>query len=178
MTPFPDPSARPFAGPARTRRPDFAFMRGRLSRLVAMGFGAGLSPVAPGTAGTLWGWVVFLLLDPWLGAWNAGAGWLLVVTGAFLLGMWATVRTGRDLGVGDHGAIVWDEVVAIWLVLAVLPRDFGTQLAGFLVFRVLDIVKPPPIRNIERATGGGFGVMVDDLAAGFITLLLLAWWQG
>lgn len=166
----------PRAASVRAPRPDFMFMRVRLSRWIALGFGSGLAPFAPGTAGTLWAWLAFVLLDPVVGAPAQGAGWLAVVVTAFVLGVWACGRAGRDLGVADHGALVWDEVVATWLVLALLPRELGMQFAGVLLFRVLDIVKPPPIRQIERRFKGGFGVMVDDLVAAFLCLLLLAWW--
>jgi phosphatidylglycerophosphatase A len=78
------------------------------------------------------------------------------------------------LGVQDHGAIVWDEVVAFWLILWVLNGSFSQQVTAFLVFRFFDIVKPPPIAWIDRTVGGGWGVMADDLAAAMMTLLVLA----
>ena len=146
-------------------------MAARLSRLFAFAFGAGLSPVAAGTVGTLWAWVAFAVGSLWL----SPADWLVVVAAGFVLGVWACGRTARDLGVDDHGAIVWDEVIAFWLVLAVLPPSFGWQLAGFALFRVFDILKPPPIGWLDRSLEGGLGVMVDDLAAAFMTLLVLAW---
>jgi len=145
----------------------------RLSRLVALGFGAGLSPVAPGTAGTLLAWVAWRVASPWLVP-AAGAAVILV---GFALGVWACQRTSDALGVADHGAIVWDEVIAFWIVLAFLPATFGAQLAGFLLFRLFDIAKPPPIRHVDATLHNGFGVMADDLIAAFYTLLAIAAWK-
>jgi phosphatidylglycerophosphatase A len=85
-------------------------------------------------------------------------------------------KAGRDLGVADHGGIVWDEVVAIWLVLALVPATPMSQLAAFLIFRFFDILKPPPIRHFDTRWKNGFGVMFDDLLAALYTLLLFAIW--
>ena len=158
--------------PPRVTVPTFDFMRRRLSRWVAFGAGSGLSPVSPGTFGTLWAWVAFLVLDPLLG----DAGWAVVLPAAFALGVWACERTGRDLGVCDHGAMVWDEVVAFWLVLWIVPDTAASQWVAFLLFRFFDIVKPQPIRAVERAVKGGLGVMLDDLLAAGYTLLVIALW--
>jgi len=92
----------------------------------------------------------------------------------FLVGVWACGVTGRDLGVADHGAMVWDEVAAFVLVLAIVPRELAWQAAAFVAFRFFDIVKPQPVRYFEQRYGGGFGVMFDDLVAAGYTLLLLA----
>jgi phosphatidylglycerophosphatase A len=179
---MPDPSTtsaepeRLHAEPVPDRvwtRPTFAFMKPRLSRWIALGFGSGLSRVAPGTVGTLWAWAVFVLLDPFLGpiAWGA------LIAASFVIGIWACERTGRDLGVSDHGGMVWDEVVAFWAVLVVVPGAFASQLAAFFLFRVFDVVKPPPIRQVDRRVKGGFGVMLDDAIAAFYTLLAYALWS-
>jgi phosphatidylglycerophosphatase A len=151
-------------------RPGFAFMRPRAARWVALGFGSGLAPVAPGTVGTLWAWVVWLAALQPLGP-TAQA--VAIVLG-LAIGPWACRRTAEDLGVKDHGAIVWDEIVAFWIVLAVLPASPVWQFAGFALFRLLDATKPPPIGWLDRRVGGGLGVMFDDLAAAFATLLILA----
>ena len=151
-------------------RPDLRFAAAHPAHLVALGFGAGLSPVAPGTAGTLLAWPVGWLFFDGAPAEIA----LLAIAVLFLGGIWACSVTGRDLGVSDHGGMVWDEFVAFLLVVAVLPHNLAWQAAGFVVFRAFDIVKPPPIRWLERRYHGGFGVMVDDLLAAGYTLLVLA----
>jgi phosphatidylglycerophosphatase A len=99
---------------------------------------------------------------------------LLVVAALFGIGVWACEVTGRHLGMADHGAMCWDEVVAFLLVLVVVPDSWSWQLAAFAVFRAFDIAKPPPIRALERRFKGGFGVMADDLLAAGYTLLALA----
>jgi phosphatidylglycerophosphatase A len=136
---------------------------------VAFGFGTGLVPWAPGTFGTLLGWGLAWLLGALQPAPLVAAAGVL-----FLVGLWACGVAGRNLGVSDPGAIVWDEVVAFFLVLAIVPRELLWQVAAFVAFRVFDIVKPPPIRAFERRFRGGFGVMFDDLLAAGYTLLLLA----
>jgi phosphatidylglycerophosphatase A len=147
--------------------PGFAFSHP--AHVLAFGFGAGLSPFAPGTAGTLLAWGI---------AWALGglsaAVLLLAAALFFLAGVWACEVTGRHLGVADHGAMVWDEVAAFVLVLALVPDELAWQAAAFAVFRFFDIVKPPPIRHFERRYGGGFGVMFDDLVAAGYTLVVLA----
>lgn len=148
-------------------RPGFAFSHP--AHIVAFGFGAGLVPYAPGTAGTALGWAL-----GWaLGDVHPGLVFLLAVI-LFLIGVWACELTGRHLGIPDHSAMVWDEVVAFLLVLAIVPRELAWQAAAFVAFRFFDIVKPPPIRHFERRFGGGFGVMFDDIVAAAYTLLLLA----
>lgn len=99
------------------------------------------------------------------------------MAGAFLLGIWACEETGRDLGVADHGGMVWDEVAAFWLVLLVLPGGWIEQAVAFALFRAFDIVKPPPIRHFDARLKSGFGVMFDDLLAAAYTLLVLALWK-
>lgn len=145
-------------------------MRARLSHWIALGFGSGLSPVAPGTIGTLWAWLVFVVADPLLSA----SGWALVIGLGFLVGIWACARTSKDLGVADHGSIVWDEIIAFWLVLLFVPGDWASQAMAFLLFRFFDIVKPPPIRHFDATIKNGFGTMLDDLIAAFYTLFVVA----
>ena len=150
-------------------RPGPGFVFSHPAHAIAFGFGAGLAPAAPGTAGTALGWAI---------GWGLGGFHPAVLAGAalvfFFVGLWACELTGRDLGVADHGGMVWDEVAAFLLVLAVVPRELAWQAAAFAVFRLFDITKPPPIRALERRYGGGFGVMLDDLMAAAYTLLVLA----
>ncbi|MBX3592128.1 MAG: phosphatidylglycerophosphatase A [Burkholderiaceae bacterium] len=165
-----DSTTSPEPAPVRA---DSRFMRQRLSRLIALGFGSGLSPYAPGTVGTLWAWLAFVVLDRWL----EPATWAVAIGVAAATGVWACGKTARDLGVADHGSIVWDEIVAFWLVLLFVPAGFASQLAAFAVFRFFDIVKPPPIRHFDAKLKSGFGVMFDDLLAALYTLLLFALWH-
>ena len=147
-------------------RPSPGFAFSRPAHAIALGFGAGLSPYAPGTVGTLVAWPF---------GWHTAPALLAAaIAPLFALGIWACAVTGRDLGVADHRAMVWDEIVAFLLVLAFVPRALGWQLAAFLLFRFFDIAKPPPIRAFERRYHGGFGVMFDDLLAAGYTLLVLA----
>ena len=140
------------------------------AHVIAFGFGAGLSPVAPGTVGTLVAWPAGWLL----GGIYPPALLLAFSALLFILGVWACALTGRHLGVPDHGGMVWDEMVAFLIVLAILPRHLAWQAAGFALFRAFDIAKPPPIRSLERRFHGGFGVMFDDLVAAAYALLALA----
>lgn len=163
--------------------PDFAFMRRRLSRWIALGFGSGLAPFSPGTFGTLWGWFSFLLIDAWLVK-PLGASlwaWPVILVAGLVIGIWACERCGRDLGVSDHGSMVWDEVIAFWLVLYLVKAPdqagFSTQFGVFVLFRFFDILKPPPISHFDATVKGGWGVMLDDLIAAFYTLLALALWR-
>ncbi|MBI4195375.1 MAG: phosphatidylglycerophosphatase A [Betaproteobacteria bacterium] len=151
-------------------RPSWRFVLGHPAHLIAFGGGVGLMPVAPGTFGTLLALALFWLLAPWLDALH----WLLLVAAMFVIGVWACDRTGRALGAADHGGMVWDEIVAFLLVLVFLPDALHWQATGFLLFRLFDILKPPPIRYCERALKGGLGVMADDIIAAFYALLLLA----
>lgn len=139
------------------------------AHVIACGFGTGLAPLAPGTFGSLLGWGI-----GWaLAGWHAGLVFSLLAI-LFVLGLWACDITGRHLGVSDHRAMVWDEVVAFALVIAIVPAEAAWQLGAFIAFRFFDIAKPPPIREFERRYGGGFGVMFDDVVAAGYTVLVLA----
>ena len=140
------------------------------AHIIALGAGAGLAPRAPGTVGTLLAFPLYWLLA----AFTTSAVMLAILGGAFLLGIWACGATGRALGAADHGAMVWDEIVAFVLVLVFTPAGWQWQAGAFLLFRFFDIVKPPPIRYFDRRLKSGFGVMFDDLLAAGYTLLVLA----
>ncbi len=137
---------------------------------MALGFGTGLSPVAPGTLGSLFGWASFVALNRVLDP----LAWLCVLVGGFAIGVWVCERTGRDLGVADHGGIVWDEVLAMWIVLLFTPPGLVWQSLAFVLFRVFDIVKPPPVSSVDARVKGGLGVMLDDLLAACYALVVLA----
>jgi len=165
---------------AAPQRPTWRFMLGHPARCIALGFGSGLAPKAPGTVGTLWAWASFLILDRWLDELQWGALLLL----GFALGVWACARTAQELALADPGAIVWDEVLAFWAVLWLLmPAGFIGQLVAFALFRYFDAAKPGPVRWADQlfkhAHGWrqGFGILFDDLVAALCTLLVIAAWR-
>ncbi|MFM7669147.1 MAG: phosphatidylglycerophosphatase A [Betaproteobacteria bacterium] len=186
ITPTEPDETTEVAAPARktepvrrfSKRPSVRFMVSDPAHFLALGLGSGLSPIMPGTAGTLFGWLCFrVLTDQWPAIFTQGM-WAVIIVVGFVLGVFVCDRAGRALGVPDHGAIVWDEIIAIWLVLLlVTPCSFKAELIAVILFRVFDMVKPPPIRQIERRYKGGFGVMIDDILAAFFTLLVIALWR-
>jgi len=135
---------------------------------LALGFGSGLMPKAPGTMGTVVAVPLFLLLQQ-LPLWS----YLLMLLATFLLGIWLCDVTARNLGVHDHPGIVWDEFVGYWVTMVAAPAGWPWLLLGFCLFRVFDIAKPWPIRQVDRRVGGGFGIMFDDVLAGIYAWLLL-----
>jgi len=153
--------------------PTLGFLFRHPAHFIALGFGAGLAPVAPGSFGTL----VALPIAAALWTYTGDIGFLVAIAALFVLGVWAAAVTARDLGVPDHGAIVWDEVVAFLLVLFFVGSDDVRVAFAFLLFRLFDIVKPPPIRQLDATLKGGFGVMADDILAAGYTLLVFALWQ-
>ncbi|GAA5786548.1 phosphatidylglycerophosphatase A [Chitiniphilus shinanonensis] len=158
-------------------RPTARFMLAHPAHFIALGFGSGLARRAPGTWGTLAALPLYGLLVALL----SPLAIALLCIPAFGLGWWAASRTGRALGVHDHGGIVVDEIVATWLVLASVPLTWQGWLAAFAAFRLFDILKPWPIRWFDRKVHGGFGVMLDDiLAAGYAiaVLWLMRGWLG
>jgi len=140
------------------------------AHLVAFVAGIGLIRFAPGTFGTLAAFPLHALLE----SYSQGFGHLAAIALLVALGLWAAEKTVRDLGVPDHGGIVIDETVAFLLVLFFVPDDRLWQACAFLLFRLFDIFKPPPIGHFDRNIHGGFGVMLDDLLAAGYTLLCLA----
>lgn len=158
--------------------PSLGFLFSHPAHFIALGFGSGLSAIMPGTIGTLFGWACYYWLSAnWPGVFTPFA-WSAIIVVGFALGIWACERTGRDLGKPDHGAMVWDEMVAIWLVLLiVMPADWAEQSIAFLLFRIFDMLKPQPIRYFDENLKGGLGVMWDDIVAAFFTLLVFALWR-
>jgi len=135
---------------------------------LAFGLGSGAAPVAPGTFGTLAAIPLYLLLAP-LPLW----GYLLAVVAVSLLGIWLCDRTSRDLGVHDHPGIVWDEFAGYLVTMIAAPSGWLWIAVGFVLFRLFDILKPWPVRWIDRQVHGGFGIMLDDLLAGVFAALVL-----
>jgi phosphatidylglycerophosphatase A len=153
--------------------PTARFLVNHPAHFIALGFGAGLAPFAPGTFGTLLAIPIAVLFRLYF----SDATFGMSIVAFALIGVWAAEVTGRDLGVADHPAIVWDEVVAFLLVLYFVGDDVFLVGVAFFLFRFFDIVKPPPIRQLDRGFQNGFGVMVDDLAAAGYTLLAVALWN-
>lgn len=146
----------------------FQWMLVHPARSIAQGVGAGLLHPAPGTWGTLFGWLLFIFLSQLL----SPAVWIIFLSITFPIGVWACHVTGKQLGVHDDSSIVFDEVWAIWLVLLfVMPAPFWQQLIAFILFRFFDIWKPYPIGVVDKKWMDGFGVMFDDALAAIYTLL-------
>lgn len=158
---------------ANSTQPNFKLLIAHPAYFFALGFGSGLAPKAPGTFGTLIGLPLFwLMLD------LTFATQLTIILLLFLLGIYCCDKTGKALGVSDHGGIVWDEIVAIMLVLTFTPNQWLWWLIAFLLFRLFDIWKPYPIRQFDAKLKNGFGVMFDDLLAAIyaiVSLKLLLW---
>jgi phosphatidylglycerophosphatase A len=155
------------------------FLLSHPAHFMALGFGSGLSRYAPGTVATLWAWAVYLILQMWLQPLEIG----VVIAVSTLVGWWACTVTAQHLMEKDPGAIVWDEIVAFWLILWIwMPVGFWGQLVAFVIFRFFDIAKPGPVRwadQLFKGWGyrGGWGILFDDFVAAFCTLLVLALWR-
>lgn len=136
--------------------------------LISLGFGSGLSPWAPGTAGTLVAIPIHIALSQtpqWC--------YLAVTLATIMLGIWTCGQTAKALGVHDASVIVWDEVAGYLVAMTLMPPTVAGIVAGFLLFRLFDILKPWPIRAIDQRLPGGAGIMLDDVLAGIYTLLVL-----
>jgi phosphatidylglycerophosphatase A len=151
-------------------RPTWRFVLKHPAHLLAFGLGLGLMPAAPGTFGTLLAFPVYGVLA----AWTTPVALIAIIAVLFAAGIPLCARTGRALGCADHSGIVWDEIAAFLLVLFFTPAEPLWQGAAFVLFRLFDILKPPPIRYYDRTLKGGFGVMFDDLLAAGYTLVVLA----
>lgn len=179
LQPGPDQVYRPVSHTAAPVRLNLSWMAQHPAHAIALGFGAGLVKHAPGTVGTLWGWASFLILQPWL----SDQAWALIIAAGMAVGVWACAVTARHMQQPDSSHMVWDEIVAFWLILWLIqPSGFAGQLGAFVVFRVLDAVKIGPMAWADETFKGfgwrgGFGVMFDDLVAAFCTLLIIACWR-
>lgn len=168
------------------------FMLAHPAHCIALGFGSGLSRIAPGTSGSLWAWLSFLMLAPSMD----DSAWAMLIGLSLPLGWWACSTTARHLNTSDPSCIVWDEIVAFWLVLwLTLPTGFWGQLIAFALFRFFDAVKPGPVGWADALFHNtpmhdtpsrpdpwawhkaGFGILWDDLVAAGCTLLLIALWR-
>ncbi|HEY4081831.1 MAG TPA: phosphatidylglycerophosphatase A [Burkholderiaceae bacterium] len=160
------------------------FMWPHPAHWIALGFGSGLSPKAPGTVGTLWAWASWWVIHPWLD----DTGWAALLIGGTLVGWWACTVTARNMNTPDPGAVVWDEILAFWLMLwLIAPAGWLGQLIAFALFRFFDAVKPGPVRWADQLFKGergapvswaqGFGIMLDDFVAAGCALLCIALWR-
>ncbi len=145
---------------------DSRFLVSHPAHFFALGFGSGLAAKAPGTFGTLVGLPLFWVITSY-----ALYIQLLIITGLFLIGIYFCHKTSQDLGIADHGGIVWDEIVAIMLVLSFTPKNWVWWFVAFLLFRLFDIWKPFPIRQFDAKLKNGFGVMFDDLLAAIYAIV-------
>lgn len=151
-------------------KPDHHFLFSHPAHFIALGYGSGLAPKAPGTFGSLVALPLFWLLMQA----NSSPVFLLTITiSAFLLGIWACGLTGKHLGVADHGGMVWDEIVAMWLILIFTPASITWWLVAFSLFRFFDILKPWPIRWFDQRFKSGLGVMFDDILAALYAVLVM-----
>ncbi|MDR3410991.1 MAG: phosphatidylglycerophosphatase A [Formivibrio sp.] len=145
---------------------DRAFLLAHPAHFIALGFGSGLARKAPGTFGTLAALPLYGLL-----AYLLSPGLIVALClPAFILGVWAAQKTCHDLGAHDHGGVVIDEIVAMWLVLAAVPVTLLGWVVAFALFRFFDILKPWPINWLDERIPGGLGVMLDDLLAAFYSI--------
>lgn len=135
---------------------------------LAFGLGSGASPVAPGTVGTLAAAVVYGVLPE-----MSNIAYLMFLFASFLAGVWICGKTANDIGVHDHGGIVWDEFVGLWLTMFLAPPGLLWLVAGFVLFRLFDIVKPWPISWLDQHVHGGLGIMIDDVLAGLMAFICL-----
>ncbi len=168
-------------------RPSLRFLLAHPAHFLALGAGSGLSRIAPGTAGTLWAWVVFAALSPWMN----DLQWAWVIGLSLPLGWWACTVTARNMGLLDPSNIVWDEVAAFWLVLwLVCPTSLAGQFMAFGLFRYFDAAKPGPVGWADALfhtvspetdrwawTKAGLGIMLDDLVAAGCTVFVIALWR-
>ena len=132
---------------------------------LALGFGSGLLPKAPGTYGTLAAIPLYLLLAP-----TSMSTYLIIVMIMSVAGIYICGKAAKDAGVHDHGAIVWDEIVGFLITMFMVPLSWQSIVVGFILFRIFDIFKPWPISYIDKNLHGGLGIMVDDILAGLAAL--------
>lgn len=154
----------------RTTWPTLRWVFSDPARILMFGFGSGLIRPGSGTWGSLLAWFLWIVVSP--GANHLAIGIFLLL--CFVYGCWAAHRVSQSMGVQDHVGIVWDEFVALWLVLWLVPDSLFVQGIAFVLFRFFDTVKPPPIRQVDARFKGGVGVMADDLLAAFYTLIVMA----
>jgi len=172
------------SAPPAPHRPTVRFLFSHPAHAIALGFGSGLSPVAPGTFGTLWAWVVFVAVQ-----WRlTDVQWAIVLAVSLVVGWWACTVAARHLAMPDPSPVVWDEIIAFWLMLWLLaPSGWKMQCVAFVLFRFFDAAKPGPVAWADQLFKGkrgqsigwaqGFGIIFDDLVAALCALLVIALWK-
>jgi phosphatidylglycerophosphatase A len=153
---------------AKPITPSLQFLLRHPSHFIALGFGTGLSPKAPGTVGTMVGLPLF-----WILSFTPESTHFITLAALFLVGIPLCTKAGNALGVSDHGSIVWDEIVAMMLVLKFTPASPLWWAIAFVLFRLFDIWKPAPIHQCDAKLKGGFGVMFDDLLAAIYAIICM-----
>lgn len=148
--------------------PSFKQLFSHPTHFWAFGFGSGLAPKAPGTFGTLAAVPIYLLIQDW-------SAWLYVpfLLFTYAIGVWFCHKSSKDLGVHDHGGIVWDEFVGYWLTMFMAPAGWLWVVLGFVLFRIFDILKPWPIGPVDKTVHGGMGIMLDDVLAAVYAWIVL-----
>lgn len=149
-------------------RPNSIFSLSNPIQFLAVGFGSGLAPKAPGTFGTLAAIPLYLLLTM-----LSPIGYALAVLVMTFAGIYICGKAAEDVGVHDHPAIVWDEFVGFFITMFMIPVTWQAILVGFILFRIFDILKPWPISVLDKKVDGGFGIMIDDVLAGFFALIIM-----
>lgn len=151
------------------RKPELAKLKlSNPLHLLALGFGSGLSPIMPGTMGTLAAIPLYLLIQGLAAPW-----YIAILVVGFIAGIWFCNAATHAIGQPDHGAIVWDEIIGFGITMFMAPAGWVWILVGFVLFRFFDILKPWPIRWFDRRVHGGFGIMLDDVVAGLFALACL-----
>ncbi len=137
-------------------------------QFLALGFGSGLAPKAPGTFGTLAAVPLYLLMSSFSPLFYGALVIVLTVAGFYICG-----KAASEVGVHDHPAIVWDEFIGFFITMFMVPLSWQSVVVGFILFRIFDILKPWPISWIDKKVSGGFGIMLDDILAGFFALIIM-----
>lgn len=146
------------------------FLFSHPANFISCGFGSGLFPIAPGTAGTLFGWASYIAIRPFFADW----AFVALLVASFAIGIWAIDKSGVACGEVDHGSFVWDEIVPFWGLLFLIPNDPLWQAGAFVLFRIFDITKPQPAKYFDTKVKNGFGVMMDDVVAALYSLGVIA----
>ncbi|MDU0810234.1 MAG: phosphatidylglycerophosphatase A [Burkholderia sp.] len=155
------------------KRATLKFMLSHPAHIISLGFGIGLMPFMSGTFGTIFGWLIFVILNHYF--FLTKLEWFSLILFAFISGIYITGFTAKEICIADPDSVIFDEIVSIWIVLLfITPETFSSQFSGFLLFRFFDIIKPSPISYFDRNMKNGFGIMFDDILSAFMAMFILA----